>query len=682
MYEHTSRAGYARRIDVMLRARYPHLQTRLFEVVKDTFQIVFASNLLDADSISEEFDNSIRFLTVNVTLSNTPPNAFIREITLLSDEDAIGNMIGLPLRRIDLVNLLASRFPDAGVVDVQEKPDNHSVSIVVKNDLPEKDKANLLKFTDELSLPIVFTIEVSSGQHSNIKSMVNDPMFIWASRLRPHAPSYTRLDEEFWFDNIHNIAANKLPVDRFPGMRKDAFRCYLDLSLGEQHINLRQALLLYDEVWCSLPLRENHESFLTKQGLTEEDLLTAVGLDRLRFVTTQPEERLSLPFLERVFEREPTAMFGRRTTAALLVADLVQTADISFLNDTSVVRAIVELARMVAEEEDVPLQKILRGFLWPLASCRDGLQGLLDRGSKAGPAMGLAELLSTQIQAKTSSDVALETLLFSEQVHIVHALNGTLFGPLAEPQSFIQLKHCIGRHLNFHRNFNEECAALWLKNEKSLVSGREMLPTVPLFEFDSSIPIQELLEDSDLVSTRFRGRGLYARLAKLSPNERKSEVEQLNQLLRVKAKKQSGYNVVLDSADVVFFVLNLIIGLFVPPVSAIGRFSKPMIERARRNERIDSMVMKLEDKMRKSPESGELDFLSRVSRVASFKVERVRGPSFFNVSKLIAFCTISGMPSEISLKRRSSWNLSKSRIARFMFCTLSSAKTLTCTDYS
>ena len=48
-----------------------------------------------------------------------------------------------------------------------------------------------------------------------------------------------------------------------------------------------------------------------------------------------------------------------------------------------------------------------------------------------------------------------------------------------------------------------------------------------------------------------------------------------------------------------------------------------MIERARRNERIDSMVMKLEDKMMKSPESGELDFLSRVSRVASFKVERV-----------------------------------------------------------
>ena len=622
MYENTSRAGYARRIDASLRARYPHLQTQLFEVAKDTFQIVFASDFLDAASISEEFDNSIRFMTVNVTLSNTPPNAFLREITPLSDEDTIGNMIGLPLRRIDLVNLLMSRFPDVGVVDVQEKPDNYSASIIVKNNLSTADQAKLLKFIDELSLPIVFTIEVSSAQHSDVKSMVNDPMFIWASRLRPHAPSYTRLGEEFWFDNIYDIAANKLPVDHFPGMREDAFRCYLDLTLGEQHINLRQALLLYDEVWCSLPLRENHEPFLAHQSLTEEDLLTAVEAGRLRFVTTQPEERLSLPFLKRVFDRKSTAMFGRRTTAALLVADLAWTADKSFLNDTMVARAVAELARMVAEEEDVPLQKVLRGFLWPLASRRDGLQGLLDRGSKAGPAMGLAELLSTRLQAKTSSDVALETLLFSEQVHIGHALNGTLFVPLTEPQSFIQLKHWIGRHLNFHRNFNEECLALWLKNETSLASGREMLPTVPLFEFDSSIPIQEILEDSVLHSTRFRGRGLYARLAKLSPNERKDEVEHLNKLLRGRDQKQSGYSVVLDYVDVGISFLDLIIDIFVS-LSAIRRFSKPMIERARRNERIDSVVMKLEDIMKKSPESGELEFLSRVSRVASFRVDRV-----------------------------------------------------------
>ena len=402
-----------------------------------------------------------------------------------------------------------------------------------------------------------------------------------------------------------------------------SFRCYLDLSLGEQYINLRQALLLYDEVWCSLPLRERHEAFLTQQSLTEADLLMAVESGRLRFVTTQPEERLQLPFLESVFERKSTAMLGRRTTAALIVADVVRTADISFLNDSAAVAAMVEVAHLVSEVEGVPLQKVLRGFLWPLASRRDGLQGLLVRGSKAGPAMGLADLLSARLQAKSSLDVELETRIFSEAVHIGHALNATVFGPLNEPPAFTQLKCWIGRHLNFHKNFNEQSSAMWLKNEERLASGKDMLPTIPLFDFDKSVSIQEILEDSALGSVRSRGRGLYTRLANLSSEERSGEIERLNELLRKRARRQSKQEIALDIADIGISVVDLIIGLFVPPVSAIGRFSKPLIERARGNRRVDSVIMKLEDKMKITTESQDLEFLSRVSRVATFKVDRV-----------------------------------------------------------
>ena len=623
MYENTSRSGHARRIDAMLRARYPFLQTQLFEVVKDTFEIVFDATLQDAASIFEEFDNSIRFMTVRVRLSNKPPNSYLRKISPLSDEDAMGDMAGLPLRKIDLINLLVSRFPDAGILDVQETPDNYSAIIVVKDDFPAADQAEILQFVCALSLPIVFTIAVSSALNTDVTTIEDDPMFIWAAGLRPNAPSHTRVDEEFWFENIHDIAANKLPIERFPGMNGDAFRCYLDLSLGEQHINLRQALLLYDEVWCSLPLRERHEDFLAQQSLTEADLLVAVESGRLRFVTTQPEEHLRLPFLESVFDQKSTAILGRRTTAALLVADVVRTADISFFNDSAVVAAMVELAHIVSEVEGVPLQKVLRGFLWPLASRRDGLQKLLDRGSKAGPVMGLADLLSARLQAKSGLDVKLETMIFSEAVHIGHALNATLFGPLNEPPAFTQLKYWIGRDLNFHKHFNEQSSAMWLKNEKRLASGKDMLPTIPLFDFDKSVSIQEILEDSVLGSVRSRGRGLYARLARLSPEERSSEVEKLNVLLRKKARRQSNKEIALDIVDVGTSVVDLIIGLFLPQISAIGRFSKPMIERARRNSLVDSTIMKLEKKMRITPESRDLEFLSRVSRVATFKVDRV-----------------------------------------------------------
>lgn len=262
MYENTSRSGYARRIDAMLRARYPYLQTQLFEVAKDIFQIVFDATLQGAASISEEFHNSIRFMTVHVTLSNTRPNSYLRELSLLSDEDAMGDMGGLPLRRIDLVNLLVSRFPDAGILDVKELPENYGAAIVMKDDLAAEHEAELLQFAYALSLPIEFTISVSPSQNTDVTSVVDDPMFIWASALRPCAPSYTRADEEFWFDNIQDIAANRMPIERFPAMSGASFRCYLDLSLGEQYINLRQALLLYDEVWVVCRCENGMRPFL------------------------------------------------------------------------------------------------------------------------------------------------------------------------------------------------------------------------------------------------------------------------------------------------------------------------------------------------------------------------------------------------------------------------------------
>ena len=623
MNQTISRSGYVRRIDALLRARYPQLITRIFEVKKDQFQIVFDRDLMDSKSISDEFNESILFMTVYAEVTNTLPSSYIREILPLSDETAMSEMVGLPLRRIDLINLLSSRFPSAGVIDVRETPDEQGFTIFVNHDLDEQVRSDVLGFAADLSLPIIFQIEVSPDQRPEIRNVIDDPMFVWASGLRPAAPAHVERDEEFWFNNIGVISAGKLEVDGFPGMRKDVFRCYLDLTLAEQHINIRQALLLYDEVWCSLPLFEDHNSFLEQQCLTNADLLVAVESGRLRFVTTQPEERLYLPFLEEAYERNPSSILGRRATAALLVADVAVTAEKSFLNLTSVLPALTELSNLVAVGERVAPQRVLRGLLWPLSSRRDALQGLLDRGSKSGPALRLAELIAARLQAKTGLDFELETLVFSEAVHISHALNATLIGPVTEPPAFVLLKYWVGRHLNFHRHFNKQLAGSWKHNEANAASGVKLLPAVPLFEFDTSVPIQEILDDSILNSVRIRGRGLYSRLASLSESERVEEVEELNGALRARTRRQSGLHMTLDAGDIGMSIADLLIGFFVPPVSALGRFAKPLIEKARRNRKIDAMVMTVEEGLYKKPQANELEFLARVSRVATFRVDRV-----------------------------------------------------------
>ena len=109
----------ARRVDVILRARFPNLNTRIFEIRPHVYQIVFDKNQQDAAAISQEFDQKIRFATLHVSLSNTLPHEYVREIANFSEREVAGSMAGLLLRKFDAFNILATRFPDLPIVDVE-----------------------------------------------------------------------------------------------------------------------------------------------------------------------------------------------------------------------------------------------------------------------------------------------------------------------------------------------------------------------------------------------------------------------------------------------------------------------------------------------------------------------------------------------------------------------------------
>ena len=624
MKSSTSYAGQVQRIDALLRSRFPNLITRIYEVEPDRFVIVFDATLQDATTISEEFDQSIRFLTVAVTLSNTPPETYLREIPVLSDAEAAGDMTGLPLRRFDFLNLLLSRFPDSDILAVRDDPKDRKIILSVQTAPDAKTESQLIEFVNSFNLPLTVKIEISPSRQQDTIPEIDDPMFVWASRLRPNAPTYVRQDEAFWFDNIGEISSNHFPIERFPGIQDNVFRCYFDLTLGEEHMNLRQALLFYDEIWCSPPLAQSQDTFLESQGLTKDDLLTMVDAGRLRFVTTQPEERLDIPFLEAVFEHNTGAILGRRTTAALLVADVAQTAEQSLLNDPSLFPVLGQLVELLAAEIGVDPNDLLRIYLWPLMSQRGGLQGLLYCGSKDGPALSLAKVITARAKTEFGVDIGLETSVFSEIVHIGHTLNATILGPLNEPKAYHLLKSEIGRHLNFHRNFNHKSARSWARNEVRRANGLEMLPAVPLFEFDSSIPIQEIIADSALGSTRRKGRSLYARLVKLPHEARQEEIENLVSALRNQARRESGIIVDLDTLDTAAAVASLLLDFISPPLAGLKDIGERVIEKLRRrSSQIDQIIAQLESTFSGVGGNQELDFLSRISRVATFRRERI-----------------------------------------------------------
>ena len=160
----TSYAGYVRRIDARLRSIHPNLVTQIYEVETNRFVITFDSALEDASAISDEFDNSIRFMTVAVTLSNMAPVNYLREISPLSDAEASGNMAGLMLRAIDLLNLLVSRFPDAGIISVQDVPIDRTIILILQKAPDVATESQLVEFVDSFDWPLKVKIETRPGQ--------------------------------------------------------------------------------------------------------------------------------------------------------------------------------------------------------------------------------------------------------------------------------------------------------------------------------------------------------------------------------------------------------------------------------------------------------------------------------------------------------------------------------------
>ena len=235
----------------------------------------------------------------------------------------------------------------------------------------------------------------------------------------------------------------------------------------------------------------------------------------------------------------------------------------------------------------------------------------------------LSRLISDRVQEETGLDIALEAYIYGEPVHIGHAIDATVFGPVDEPTLHYTLKSVLGGYLNLHKNFTATLAESWIRNEQGKSNANETLPVVQVFEFDRHIPIREIIDDISLSSTRQQGRSLYARLANLSDEERAQEIIRLNARLREISRNKA--NTILDvrTLETAGALAFLFATLPCPPIMGLFGVGSRALTRLRHNRKIDELMSRLEEKMQSDNSKMELDFLSKIDRVARFKSDHV-----------------------------------------------------------
>lgn len=617
MPDRPEQTAFVRRTDVMLRARFPHLTTRIFQVSGSGYVIVFPQQEQNAKEIAEEFDQSIRPVTVPVSLSNAVPEEFRQEISPILDGDISLGFEGYSFTAFDIINYLASRHPELPILLRIDNQNHPSLLLRFDKELKAHETETLRSVMATLMPGWPYEVASSDQDRMAIPSDPTDSIRIVARKLRSKAPAFVQRDEDFFWSEIDGIFQGRRLTFASDIMHDVGVSCYVDGSVFP-NIDLRQLLLLYDTVFFTPPIEHASEGrFWGSQNLTKADLLQVIDAGRLRLVLKQPEERCDLRWLEEVSERVPDAIIGRLRAGTILAADLVSTANDYTFARPNVHQATVSLSRELASDLGVPEREILDLLLWPAGARRLAPQLILDRGLMAIPALGLGRCMGRQLERETGKDLALEAIAIADGVHIAHVLNATLIAPFDGLEAWQPARESVAQRLNFYRSFNCKVAAGWAINERRKESRKSLLPPVPLFTFAKHAPIEDILSFTQQDAVRFGGRTLVGRLSELPIDERAAEIDRLEGELYKQQIKRERRNLNLDTADAALGVANDLLSWGLWPVMSGLKLVQRIIALARRNSAFDAFADSLErDISGITGRNADIDFLDKINRVA------------------------------------------------------------------
>lgn len=608
-------ASIVRRTDVALRAQYPFLITRIFEVALRRYRIVFSETQLHASLIQENFNKEIRPVAFVIEISNEEPKEYLREIGTIPDSALSHGFEGLALSTRDLNVILLSKFRELPQLRGTSHREEYLV-LTFEGSLSKEQEDTVRTFmAGHLpGWPIEFASDPSRKDIiGNSDSW--EKLQIRPAQVRSISLPFVKEDEDFWYQNVDQIFGGQITSRQILGMEVGA-ACYLDASSSPQ-IDLRQAILFYDMIYLTPPLHEERRvNFWERQALSQEDVLKLVDAGRLKLVLAQPEERTDVRFLEAVYERDPKAVLGRLTSAALIATDIVETANEYTLAKPEYHCKIDKLIELVTEATSLPLDNVARLILWPLHARRSCLAPLMARGLLGIGAFSQGDILADELKVFTNRDLKLEALFAADGVHVAHALGATFIPPTEEMEGWVDPRRIMGDRLNFYRSLNGRIAASWAGNEKRKSEGRTILPPIPLFKFERYAPVEHLIAATSLSSVRRRGRALVTRLSELPEEDRAVEVERMARELYDLSIKQDRKRLILDTAHDALEIA----GYASYPIKAGWNLLNTCLSLARRVPALDGLVDAIEQSFSQQyGKNSDIDFLSKVSRVAKLR---------------------------------------------------------------
>lgn len=607
--------GWCRRIDLAFRTRFPYLNTRLFKIDEYNFKLYVINDLDNFSTICKIFENEIKYLTTPIRLVSSIPKSFACEIKSISDTEIPSNFEGIPFTLNQLLIHLASVHPEAKISKLEEDHSKRQILIELTNGVSTVVKSALEETVNALKCPYTFKISINGTKSSTIK--VEDEVFNIApsqSRLSLQCQFLER-DEKLWYDNINRIYDGSYKKSDLYFINTSKNSCLINFSIF-QNANLRNHLLLYDVIYCILPLAENMESFLTDQKINRTEFINLTKKGRIKIINIQPEIRLDYGFLNEIYQENQSSIISRRALSALCAIDLVELNQSYILSDPELKTYIYPFISEVAKLTNIDIETISNFLLWPQKALRASLDRLNQSGPMGIASYGVNKAILDVLPSHHKQKYEFEFTVNSNPIHLAHALDATYFPFFINGEKYSDHPYALmmGNILNFYKGANYSNIAEKVNLKEMKIIENPTLSMISIFDVNDYIPIQEFEEEVSSSVIRKNMGSLFSELCLLNEVDRNERIESFNKEVD---KALSRKRVTKHALDLGEDTAGLVIPFFGTGKKIISNSTNLAKNKYPVIQEISDFI---EEKMTKSNlQERQISLLSKINRVARLK---------------------------------------------------------------
>ncbi|MBB1364493.1 hypothetical protein H5125_20315 [Shewanella sp. SR44-4] len=609
--------GWCRRIDLHFRSRFPHLNTRLFKLDDYEYQLYLVDSVDEFDVISDAFNREVKFVTAPIKLVMNIPETYKIEIEKITDDKIPSKFEGYPLTNTQIYSHILSIHPNVKVSKIEEDHDNRLIIVELAGRYESDVVVGVEETAAALKGPYSYKVRIGGELTSNFKT--SDEVFnIAPSQTKSELNcAFIERDEALWYENIENIYNGSYQKSDLYFFDPSKSACLVNFSKF-QNANLRNHLLLYDVVYCVLPLAHKMSNFLVNQKISKDEILRLVKRGRLKILNMQPESRLDYGFINEAFQENPSAVVSRRALSALCAIDLVEMNQSYALSDPDLDKYIYPLVQEVSKLTGKDIGTVSNFLLWPKQALRRSLDSLNQAGPMGISRYGINNPIIDSLPAENKEKIKFEFIVNSDQIHLSHALDATYFPFFVDGGKYSDHPYALmmGKMLNFFKNSSCHNISNLVDVENIKSAQNPSLGLISAFDINDYIPVLEFEEEISSSVVRNGMNSLFSELNLLNREGRSQRI--------------SEYNVEVDKAlrnkNVSKHALDLgedTLGLFIPFWTTAKKLVKGGTKMAMdKFPAIQNVSEFIEDKT--SKESGKnrnISVLTQVNRVAKLKRE-------------------------------------------------------------